>query len=59
MSKIAWFKVAKRVIGPGYQTRVRTFDGQEDTVNILDTLPEAQREWDKLSKEMIPLEERP
>ena len=53
--KIAWFRVIKRIIGPGYQVRVRTFDGQEDTVAILSTLKDAQETWDKLNKEMIPL----
>lgn len=58
-SKMAWFRIVKRVIGPGWQVRIRTFDGQEDTVDILSTLDEARRTWDRMNEGMIPLTERP
>lgn len=58
-NKIAWFRIVKRVIGPGWQVRVRTFSGEEDTVDILPTVDEAQRKWDGLTETMIPLTDRP
>jgi len=59
MEKIAWFRIKKRVFGDGYQVRVRTFTGEEDTVDIIPDLSQAQRKFDSLLESMIPLSERP
>jgi len=57
--KTAWYRIIERVIGPGYQVRVRTFSGEEDTVMILSTLEDARKTWDRLNREMIPLTSKP
>jgi hypothetical protein len=57
--KMAWFRIANRAIGPGWQVRVRTFSGAEEMVDIVYSLEDARRRWDELSESMIPLSERP
>ena len=59
LPRTAWYRIVKRVIGAGYQVRVRTFDGQEHTVMILSTLEDARKTWDRLNREMIPLTSKP
>jgi len=57
---MTYFSVKRRVIGPGWQVRVRTSDGHEDTVDILYTLAKAQEIYDHLQAEGFrPLSAKP
>jgi hypothetical protein len=54
------FIIRKRVIGPGWQIRVRDLStGYEETAAIVSTLEEAQQKYDQLALTMRPLSNRP
>jgi len=56
----AAFLIRRSVIGDYWQVRVRDLrTGAEDTVDRIYSLLDAQAAWDRMSKEMRPMYERP